>query len=277
MTGNQYQLLHSRLALGVSAPQRALVASAASPGDIDIQAAAVSTPTSIKPANVGLWDLGAWLGGLAGLIESMNACQSAIRFFQVSSTLPAGIVSSRQGMLPWIERKTGKNPSKAIRAQIQENVIAEDFYSRAEVVRRDLQLDYLVGITDRMVAGADEEEVYWNHFSTFRKRLVLASCADLRVFAKDEGVSFESLLGSIIVAQVLVAMRHPKLGYHEDRGCLFDYNGSRITLPATVKKLRIEEPCLESIGPKLRDAALALAECVKAYKNSQVLQGDVHG
>ena len=43
---------------------------------------------------VDIWDLGAWVGGLPRVIETLNRCQSLIAFFEIQAPLPPGLVSS---------------------------------------------------------------------------------------------------------------------------------------------------------------------------------------
>jgi hypothetical protein len=171
---------------------------------------------------VGIWDLDTRVGGLPRIIEALNIAQPAFTFFEVQATIPAGLVSAPSRVVRWVARAATLSAKE--REEVAENMIADDFYKHAETVRTDLGLDYLVGLTPQMVAGEDDEEIFWNHFSAFQERLILASTYELAKFAREAGRPFEALVGGVVVAQLLVAIHYPEFGFHDDRGCLFDYN-----------------------------------------------------
>jgi len=220
--------------------------------------APLAAKASVKPFTIGLWDLGAWLGGLTRLIEAMNAVQNSFVFFEVKGTVPAGLISQPQRVIPWLRDCLGRSLTSEEEHDIKQNLIANDYFGLAEAIRSDFQIDLLVGIAPSMVAGNDEEEVYWNHFSTFYKATALVSTHDLREYAERTGRPFETFLACLIIAQVLVALFYPKLGFHDDRGCLFDYNADRVSLMKKGRDLRIEEECQNSIPKSYRPAAQVL-------------------
>lgn len=222
-----------------------------------------STPKTIS---IGVWDLGAWLGGLTNLIETMNRVQKSFVFFEVKATVPAGLISQPQRIIPWITDAIGRKLNLAEKRDIQNNLIANDFFELAEVVRKDLNIDYIVGITPSMVAGLDEEGAYWNHFSTCDKRTILASTFQLREFAKKSGHPFDAFLATILIAQVLVAKFYPKLGFHEDSGCIFDYNADRVSIMSKANDPRIEPSCMENISAPYRPAAHALVDFLCSFR-----------
>ena len=226
------------------------------------------TAVAAAPENlrVGLWDLGAWLGTVnRRLVDRFNQAQDELVFYEVVAAVPVGLSSSPQRVASWFEEDVFEKLTKDDLSNIAENVIANEFFTAAESVRADLGVDYLVGITPSMVAGADEEGAYWNHFSTFEERLVLASTYQLREFARESGVAFEFFLGGIIVAQVLVAMCYPKLNFHPDRDCLFDYRADRVSLARSAENVSIEPTCLRAIKPRYRKPAEALLAAVKSF------------
>ena len=217
---------------------------------------------------VGVWDLGARVARLPELIERMNSAQPTFVFFEIEAGIPAGLISQPERMVTWATERLGKPLRPDQREDMVRNLIANDFFPRAESVRTDLGVDYLVGLTPSMVAGeGNHGQVYWNHFSTFERHAVLASVQDLRSFAKDAGRPFESLIGGVIVAQLFVAMFYDRgLGFHrEDRGCLFDYNESRVSIVEVAKNPRIEPECLKMIPPAFRNSATALVEALKTF------------
>ena len=118
-----------------------------------------------------------------------------------------------------------------------------------------------------MVAGgrASRDDIFWNHFSTFDDRIVLASSYQLHEFARDTGWPFEAFLVKVIVTQLLVAVRWPTLGFHPNTGCMFDYNEDRSSMKDNAKDPRIDRDCLDSIGSTYRPAAEAFIDLLRSY------------
>lgn len=219
-----------------------------------------------KVITVGIWDLGARVSRLPRIIEVLNAAQGLFAIFEVEAAIPAGMISRPERVVAWLREQTGKAPGRKDRSEIENNMIAEDFYRRADIVRKDLGLDYLVGITPSMVAFEDAGQVHWNNFATYDKRLVLASTYDLRMFAEKAGRPFEVAVGGLICSMLLVAV-NPKLGYHqENTGCLFDMNLDRKSIVKTIKNARIDERCMSLMQPKYRPVAEALLEVLRNYQ-----------
>jgi hypothetical protein len=220
-----------------------------------------------KVLAVGIWGLETRAGNIPDLLEALNAAQATFTFFEVQAAIPAGLVSQRQKVLAWAESKLGRKlPSKESQ-HIRLNVIADEVFPRAEKVRQDLGLDYLVAITPYMIAGEDSEEIYWNHFSMAQGDVSIISTAQLRELAQTAGRPFEVALAALMISSLLVGL-NPRLGFHSDNGCLFDYNGGRHTLAGTIAKPRIEGDCLKLIKPRFREAASSLVEAVEKYHNT---------
>jgi len=247
---------------------------AANSADVENPPVAPVDPFAAADVRVGLWDVGARIGYLQELVECLNASQASFMFVEVSSPVPSGLISTPERITEWA-RERKHRWSAADRESLVHNVIAEDFFDQAEQVhrdlRRDIKLNYLLGLTAAMVAGDDEDGIYWNHFSTFKGKLALASTYELREFAKRARCPFESLVGIVVVAQLLVAMNWPRLGFHENRGCLFDYDEQRYTIAQKAKNATIEQKCLSFIRPRHRAAAAALVEALK--KVSKMSEG----
>lgn len=213
-----------------------------------------------KTLAVGIWDLGAWLGSFPAFLELMNKAQRSYKFTPVTATVPAGMLRRREGVLNWLKEATNSIISDNQVADVMSNTIANDYFVLAEKIRTDLSLDYLVGITPGMIAGIDNNEVYWNHFSSMEERLLIASTYDLRKFSSEANRPFDLFLAEIVVAQLLVAQFHSSgLGYHrENRGCLFDYNGDRESLKKKVTTPHIDQDCLKLIPASYRSSILSL-------------------
>jgi hypothetical protein len=220
-----------------------------------------------KLERVGVWDLGAWLGGLPRFLERCNEAQTKFVFYSVKATVPAGTVRRPEGIAAWHLASTGARITAVDRQELADNIIADDFFPLADVVRKDLGLDYIVGVTPSMIAGTDDGAVYWNHFSTHAHRTILVSTYDLRDFAKATNRPFEVYLGSLVLAQLMVAC-NSRLEFHDDRGCLLDYNKSRVSIQATVANMHIEPACLDRIAPRYRVAATALTEALRTWETT---------
>jgi hypothetical protein len=214
---------------------------------------------------VGVWSLEAWLGGLGGLIDALNSTQSTFVFYEVNAAVPAGLISRPERVAVWYKEASGRKPGKRVRENLEDNLIANEFFSLAERIRGELTLDYIIGVTPSMVAGIAGTDLYWNHFSTFDGRAVLTSSYQLHEFARDTGWPLHAFLAKIIVSQLLVAMMWPKLGFHDDTSCLFDYDLSRVSLKDKVKDPHIEPTCLKEIKPTYRAAALAFVDMLRSY------------
>lgn len=224
---------------------------------------------------VGIWDLAGRVGRLPQVIEVVNAAQPPFAFFEVHAAIPAGLVSRPERVAAWAQKRRRRPLTRAERKELQNNVIDEDFFERAEVIRKDLGIAYLVGITPNMIAGADEDGVDWNFFSSWDERLVLVSTFELREFARQAGRPFEACVAGIIVATLLVAMHFPDLSFHEeDRGCLFDYNEQRVTIVRCLKDPKIEPKCLKLIKLRYRSAAVAMVNVLRGYTGGTLDQSE---
>lgn len=219
-----------------------------------------------KQRRIGIWDLGAWLGNLSELIEGFNSVQSSLVFFEVLATVPSGMISTPQRMIGWAEEKLDAKLKAGEKRELVNNLVFEDFTELANVIRKDLKLDLIVGVTPSMIAGEEANgSIYWNFFSTFDKKCVLASSYDLRRYGKETGIPYEAFLGGIICAQTLVALFYPKFGFHDNTGCLFDFNEDRESIKDKAKDLKIEPACEKLIPKAYRAAAMSLVEYLRTY------------
>jgi hypothetical protein len=210
---------------------------------------------------IGLWDLRSRIR-LSGLVDRLNAAQTGYTFFEVFAGVPAGLIRSKDGMLEWAEKAMKRRLRADEEGALLLNTVADEFFPRAEAVRGDLGVDYLLGLTPSMVAGQSGAEVYWNHISSSHEHVTLASSADFREFARSAGRPVEAVVGVVAVAALLVSVI-PKLEYHDpNRHCLFDYNANRVSLADVVRDPRIDDVCLAKIPTKIRGHALALVKAL---------------
>ncbi|MCB2380434.1 hypothetical protein LGH70_22770 [Hymenobacter sp. BT635] len=215
-----------------------------------------------KPATIviGVWDLGAWLGNFPDFLEAMNKSQNKYKFRPVTATVPSGMMRKPEGVLSWLEENIDHSLTDEEKTHVMSNTVANDFFVVAEKIRLDLKIDYLVGVTPSMIAGNDEGQIFWNHFSFFKDRLIIASAYELRQFAKETKTSFETFLAGIITAQLLVAQFYENgLNFHKDNsGCIFDYNADRKSLMGKISNLHIDAECLLKIPLPFRKSAMQL-------------------
>jgi hypothetical protein len=233
---------------------------------------APAPPTKAQSAprhTIGVWSLDDWLADLGGLIDRLNGVQSTFAFYEVDAAVPAGLISQPERVAAWYREAKGRKPRKSIQENLADNLIAEEFFSLAEKVRTDLTLDYVIGVTPSMVAGTDEKEIYWNHFSTFSGRTVLASSYQLHDFVSETGWPLAAFLGKIIISQLLVALMWPKLYFHPDTGCLFDYDASRVSLKRKVMDPHIEPDCVKKLKPEYVPSALAFVDLLRSYGDAR--------
>jgi hypothetical protein len=248
----------------VKLPHYTLVHRRRAPGAALEHAGGAPVAEAVAPANagrrVGVWDLGAYVGKLPAIVELLNQSQAEYVFYETLAAPPVGIISQPERVRAWVKQLTGRTGLR----DVAQNVIAADFFARAERVRKDLALEYLAGITARLVADEDDQDVEWNLFSTYRGRLVLVSSAELREYAQKARCPYEYAVAGVVVAQLLVAV-HPRLDFHDDRGCLFDRNDDRAGIVRVLKDPKIEDSCLKLMKPAGRPAALAIVEALRRY------------
>ena len=214
----------------------------------------------------GIWDLGAWLGMLPEFVNELNSAQDIFIFFEIKAPVPSGLISRPKGMVKWLTERLGQRPEEDKILEIKNNLIADDFFKISETIRNDLNIDYILGITPSMVAGVDGDKIYWNHFSSFSKQSILASSYGLREYSNETGIELSAFLISIILPQLLTAIYWPKLGFHPDRGCLFDHDNERVRIKHKAKKFFIEKNCLDIIEEPYREGVMDLLAYFKKKK-----------
>ncbi len=214
---------------------------------------------------VGIWQLDGTAGILNTAIEILNEAQGAFMFFQVEAAVPAGLVSRATRLATWAE-ENGQNLSDADRRELNENVIADDFFAQAAMRRDEMGLGTLAGVTGYMIAGLDEGDIFWNHFSSGDQRLILVSTDDLRSYAAMADVPFENAVARLVVEQVLTEVS-PELDFHEEpheTPCVFDVNAGRVSLVDSLAMPAIHPDCLAKIPLRWQPAAVAMIEGLRS-------------
>lgn len=214
-----------------------------------------------KVTKVGLWDLGARAGFLPQLLIELNATQPAFTFFNIQAPTPAGLIS-RPEVVATMVAKWGHPLTKE---EINNNIIANDFFKFGETVRRKLGVDYLVGLTPKMIAEDDGDMVIWNFFSSFKQKKIIVSTYELRSYAEEAGRPYEVAIMQLVLIQLLVAESR-QLEFHDrDVGCIFDANVQRVNAVLTIKNLMVEQRCLKLVAKKYREVTLQLLNTLRNY------------
>ena len=200
------------------------------------------------------------------LLDKLNASQPLFTIFEIQAPIPSGLLKTPAGMAEWAARHLERPLTKNERSGLKPQFIADDFFLAAEDVRTNLGLHLIVGMTPAMVAAVSHDKVLWNLFSSVSGKTILLSTADLRQFAEQAGRPFKAAIGAILVAALLVAV-NSKMKYHKkDSGCVFDYNGSRVSLVETIRAMQIERSCLEKLTSDQQEAGVSMLAALKRMK-----------
>lgn len=217
-----------------------------------------------KVQRIGLLDLGVWIAGLPALMSRLNAAQVPYTLFEINAPVPAGLRKTTEGMDAWMQSH-GVQLKKSERAALQPQVIAGDFFTVAHDIRTGMGLDMVVGLIPVMVAGESDEGVYWNHYCSVSDGAALVSTADLREFAATAGRPFEAAVGVLLIGAILVRF-NSKLSYHDNRGCIFDYNEDRVSLIDTIKTLKLCADCAKHMSAEQKGATEAMLAVLRKMK-----------
>ncbi|HSB09704.1 MAG TPA: hypothetical protein VLM38_09490 [Blastocatellia bacterium] len=220
---------------------------------------------SKEVVTVAIWDLDAKVDGLTEVMETLNKSQPVFTFFDLRAPVPAGLVIHSEFFTEWARRRMKFRVSKKEKANLRSNLMFNDFYDYARVVREQTGVDYLVGITRYKVAWEDGEDVYWDYFTTSDKGVILVSAYDMREYSSEAGRPLETAMAGMVIAQLLQELHKKALFHTENRGCLFDFNDERDTIVESIRAARIEDKCLMKIDAKYRDAARSMVKALKDY------------
>jgi hypothetical protein len=214
---------------------------------------------------IGLWDIGAKVGKLPKIIETLNDVQELFTFFEIQAALPVGIAARPERLVKWVQESRKRPPTKKEREEMGQSVMAEELYEPADTIRKSLGIDYLIGLTPYMIAFIENRMAGWDYFSWAEKRIVLVSTLGLRQYASVAGRTFEVAAAAVAIATLLAQM-NPSLKFHkQNRGCIFDYNYERDTIVLGLRDLKIEDVCLGKMEKKYRDAAVAMVKSLNTY------------
>jgi hypothetical protein len=226
---------------------------------------AVKTAKAVQ--TVGIWEVSSCVERLPEILDTMNRAQDEVRFDEVLAAVPPGLVSQPRVGATWWRLMSGQRLSASERKEMKANVWAHNFEPQASLVRKDLGIDLLIGLTPAMVAFVEGQDRYWNFFAwNDRKHLSLVSCYDVREYAESVQRPFEAAIGMLIVGELLYC-RNAKVEYHtEDRGCLFDMTIERENLKLSLATMEIESHCRALLTGKWRTVGDALMKALRNYR-----------
>jgi hypothetical protein len=231
---------------------------------------------STKPGRmlrVTVWDVGARVPFLQDVVDRLQDAQTEIEWSTMQAAVPGGLVSTRAKVHTWANQ-VRKERGKRIKGKGQlqkindKTIIDSEFFAVAERVRKRFGLDALAGITPAWIAGKDHKgRPCFDYLSSGEgKHLVLVSTEELPGIAKRARKTVEGAVMTLVLAQVL-ANRASKLEFHDDIGCLFDYNEEREHFRYTLRHLAMDhDDCIEKMPSGLRQATEKMVAALNNYQ-----------
>jgi hypothetical protein len=220
---------------------------------------------------VGILDLGAWVGALPKIIERMKKAQPDIVIFEIQAAIPSGLVQDADRVAFRAEEILGRKLKRSERAELQDAIVDVDFFPLGERVRREVGVDYLIALTGDRIAGEisddDGHTFHSDFFSSPQDHVCLVSTNGLRELAIAAKRPFEMAVGYVFLGSLLVAM-NPGVTFHDDAGCLFDYNYDRTKITKGLASPIVDEKCLGKIKPRYRSMTRHLLESLSSYRRS---------
>jgi hypothetical protein len=175
-------------------------------------------------------------------------------------------------MREWLRQRATSTKSGLVELVLAPQMISDEFFEAAADIRKNLELDLIVGLTPARVAGTDpDNSLFYDHFSATLEKEVLVSTADLRKFSAAAGRPFEAGVGALVVSALLVAINND-LDYHDDTGCIFDYNEDRASIVPALKSLTVDSQCLGKMSQVQVDATKSMLRVLRRMK-----RGDSNG
>jgi hypothetical protein len=68
----------------------------------------------------------------------------------------------------------------------------------------------------------------------------------------------------LVLSQVLVLINR-RLGFHENTGCIFDFNEDRVSIVNSLKRLEIDSDCWNKIEEKYRQPVSDMLTALRSY------------
>jgi hypothetical protein len=218
---------------------------------------------------VAMWDLGARPGNLPQVISALNYSQPVFTFFELQGApVPVGSIARDTRIVDFVRdryRMEEEDLSKEEEDQIKSNFLSNSFYLGAHAVYERIGVNYLVGLTQSMIAGEDDSQFFWNYFSDSQDHILVVSTYDLRRYSQIAKRPFEVAIFMLTIGQLLTEMNQD-VEFHNDNGCLFDFNEERSAFVLCIKELRIDDECLKKIAERYRHPVVAMMEALRTFE-----------
>jgi hypothetical protein len=227
-----------------------------------------------KAVRVGIWDLGAFVGGIRNVIAALNRSQRAIEFYDIQAAVPSGLAATVDYLRITAIAQLGRPLTDVEIADLRPAMLADDFFRRSEAVRLDLKLDYLVSVTPMPLARIYEppgqaRTIHCDLFSTSSDRNSVVSADGLFKFAERAQQPYEMAVAYLVVGAVLYALNERADFHEENRACLFDFNNDRESILGGLRKPKICQACLELIDDGYRNPAIAMMRALDHYQQPE--------
>ncbi len=204
-----------------------------------------------KPkATVALIDIDSKVSFLPDLVKVANEVQEFYQFQVIYLPIPSGAVRTDfegtvtlpQMFLPRLEKYLSSTPG-------------------------DLGVDLVCCLTRHMIAGQENDRLYWNHFAAplgSNGKVSVISTFGLRQYSLRAKAPFAKAALFLCLAMLIVADNRWQLKFHEETlGCMFDYCRNRDDLVQGVRHMRFDHAaCRNKIKDEMQlkaiDALLSL-------------------
>ncbi len=225
---------------------------------------------------VGVWDLVGEVPELADILELLDAAQDTYRFVEILAALPTGTVASAEQVRGWARKHTREISSEALE-HVGANLVARDFFPRADRIRSDLGLDWVATITPSWILAEPQHdevgELPWNRSAVFMAGAFVISTRDLRRHAREAECPLELAVALLLVASALIASE-PDLRFASSRDDLFDLCSRGGHEPAweigpLLCRPSISRASLAEIRPERRSSVQALIEVLADYRRDE--------
>ena len=228
----------------------------------------ISRPVKERKA-VGVWDLGAWVGALPQIVQSLNNAQDIVLFFEAQAAIPSGLTSGKARVGQWSEATLGRKLKRKEREELSEAIIDVEFFDFAKPVRKDLGVDFLIGLSPDPIAGeTDDDDGHVTHsdfFCSSDGKISIVSTVGVRELADKANRTFEFAIGFIITSVMFAALNGMRVGFHEDNNCLMDYNYNRATIADRFAQPEICNNCARESKPEILKMAMNMLRALEKF------------
>lgn len=224
--------------------------------------------------NIGIIDISARAGLISEVLAMINARQDRFKFHKIEASLPVGLGHIGERVRQ-IALECGHSTANSQWPYLDQNVFTPDIFKHLRLIRQKLsvRIHALVGLVEPMLASEwtenGQRNFGWNYYSVNEGVDVIASAADLRVFARKAKRPFEACMMAIVVAQVCAALFEDVTFHDDTRGDLFDYNEERATIVKMLKTISIDDASLAMIPMIERKHLQAVLSAIRDYRRDE--------